>query len=1275
VRAHDQTSRRERSRAWLGLILVAATTAALARAPRTARGQDAAGTGPDAASAPAPGREPIDLAARRVRVWRQGGEQWVHLSGEVAVLQGVEGLRAGEAVVRVTELPTPGGTVYRLDVYAEGLKSPGPGEPQPPARVTLRTNVQVRLRPYQAGGLERLDAPPKSLPLLARAGLDPFSRPPAARGPVAAARLSASADTPAPVEVETLAEAGNPRHAETPPAGGPGGSPLPLPEPTGSPVADLPPAAEARGEPQAALPPDGGPAKLDPKVVATQFPGGGVDVTDGPSGPDGGGDVLPPAAEAAPMDSAPMDSAPTVPELPGPSGPSTELVPLPAPGSETVEAPPATTPPGTSRTPAAVAPTAPILPGTQRITRIFPRSGATPMDVQRLPLVNGVDTVVVRGGVNIVTSDPKFGDIDITADSAIIWRRVDAKGKGVKVGPNGEQIEDANQPMELYLEGDVVVRQDERKVAGNGDQKTYRARAAYYDLLSGRSLVLEAELAIFAPGLVAPVRIVSPRIEQYRPLQPGTNGRFVFGNEQIRADKTMTTGSRFPHPGYRFNSKSVDVYRVLDEQTDPNTGRAVGSPRDPKAPQDLTWRIDARQNVFYMGPVPVFYWPRFVADAEDFEPPLRNFTFRTNNYFGQQALADFNGFRLLGLRKPNNIDVWNVDVDYLSARTKNFPALGSEIGWFGNDLINDVTDPYHRAKGVAPSFTRDYFGYFDIWGLKDSGRDVLGSGPAIITNNRAAGDVGYQRGGGGPKGAVPAFTNPRGRFTLRHMQRFLPDDEEHLFEDLRLQVEVGATTDRYFLEEYYKRLFDTGMDQETLLYLVRQKENRAFTVWAEANLQNWQTETQWLPRLDYYRLGDSFLADRLTYFQHSGADYASTHTASEVNNPNIFAFLPYDPISNTSGTLNAGRAYTNHEVDLPLNFFDNVFRVVPYAQGQLVGWSNQINGQSVGRYWGAAGIRAETMAWKAYPWVQSETFNVHGLNHKINFEGDFRTAYSNVGLNRIGVQDDLDDNSYESTRRYLALTNYAGGVLPAQYDPRFLILRRAISPITGPTDIQATIETLNLGVHQRLQTKRGPEGRRRVIDWMTFDLDTVYFPNAARDNFNKPFGQNRYNYQWFLGDRTSIVSNGWFEFFNIGGQPIFKTNNSRHNDPFGLNVVTTGVSLSRPPRGNIFVGYTVINTGPINTSAVSTSMSYWLSPKWYGTYGTMYDFGNGILLSAVGSLTRIGSDYLTSVGLTVDPQRQSYMFAVQVSPRLSPSAKLGSGVGLNNFDSRYAPTE
>jgi hypothetical protein len=535
-----------------------------------------------------------------------------------------------------------------------------------------------------------------------------------------------------------------------------------------------------------------------------------------------------------------------------------------------------------------------------------------------------------------------------------------------------------------------------------------------------------------------------------------------------------------------------------------------------------------------------------------------------------------------------------------------------------------------------------------------------------VTAFPKAGKAGYQR------TSVPSFQDYRGRLNLRHMQSLLQPGHDP-YEDFRFNFEVGYLSDRQFEEQYFKRLFDIGLDHETLIYGIKQQENWALTGMVEANLMPFNTESQWLPKVDYYRFGDSLLGNRLNYFGHSGIDYATTNTANEVNNKNIFAYIPYDPISNTSNVFSSGRAYTAHELEMPINL--EFVRVTPYLQGQAVGWTNQLNGEAMGRYWGGAGMKADIMAWKQYPGVESELFNVHGLNHKVNFVADARATYSNVNLNRVGVQDDLDDNTYEFVRRYFALTGYAGGLLPVQYDPRFLLMRRTTSPITGSTDVQGSIETVQLGIHQRLQTKRGPEGKRRIIDYMVFDLDTTYFPYASRDNFDKPFGQNTYYFEWYIGDRTSIVSSGWFEFFKIAGTPLFKVNPEMHNDPFGLNVVTSGINFNRPPMGNLFLGYSVINTGPINTSALIANASYWLSPKWYTSFGTTYDFGNAILLGANAAVTRIGKDYLTSVGLSVDPQRRSYQFSFEIAPRLSPNLRLGSGVGLPRLDTRYAPVQ
>ncbi|MCA1685746.1 MAG: hypothetical protein LC745_07110, partial [Planctomycetia bacterium] len=152
------------SRAWFGIILVA--TASVAARP--VRGQDGPGAVPP--DAPARAREPIDLAARRVRFWQDGGDQWVLLSDQAAVLQGTEGVRAQEIIVRVKEVQTAGGLAYRLDAYAEGVV-PLPGRPaRVSGRSTFQTDQAPRLNAYEASGLVRADGPPSNSATLARSG-------------------------------------------------------------------------------------------------------------------------------------------------------------------------------------------------------------------------------------------------------------------------------------------------------------------------------------------------------------------------------------------------------------------------------------------------------------------------------------------------------------------------------------------------------------------------------------------------------------------------------------------------------------------------------------------------------------------------------------------------------------------------------------------------------------------------------------------------------------------------------------------------------------------------------------------------------------------------------------------------------------------------------------------------------------------------------------------------------------------------------------------------
>ena len=1160
------------------------------------------GAGEDDAPALLPA-EVVRLSADKVRTWTDAdGSRWLILQGNAAALQGTEGIRADVMGVHVTTTTRNGMDGFEVEIHAEGNAR----TTEPFARIlatrhtSLCTARDPKLSAFGDGKIVRLDASPSRVGILDR---------------------------------------GFPNRAKTV---------LVTKQDLKPPAAELPPEHEVTlGAPVPVV--DSAPPKRDPGVTRTSAQVAKID-PEVRRAQDDGGEFGPP----------PILNPPDEPDV----------APMPAPdavrggeGPGDLEALPDAPPPAG----AGAAVPAGLLPNTRRT---FTVSGGPNFQFDQFEFKPGEVTFVLRGGVNVVTDMPKSGPVgsagyktvDLSADQMVIFTQKNKKNPNAPMNPITGIQQDADEPLQIYMEGNVRIRQDNREVAGKGDEKIFEAEQAYYDLRTERMLALKGRIYTATPGLLAPLRTDGDVISQYREVKGyDRRGKPELG-QFIRVDKSSSTGSRFPIPGYRFDSQSLEIEDITVPLVDQTTGGKAGNGSTPQT-QDKLMQFRAFNNFYYLGPIPVFYSPYTSFDS-NFDPVLRNIRFQTGNVFGQTVQLDLSTFRLLNIRKPTYIDNWNLDVDYLSYRGL---GVGTELSWFGRDLFGEIADPYNKKK-LGRDVDQQYFGYLDAWGLKDQGRDVLGPGPAVITNGPpGAGKAGFQR------TSVPAFQDYRGRVTFRQMQKLLGDDAPDDV-DLRYQLEASYLSDRNFLEEYYKRLFDTGLDQETLLYGIYQKQNRALTLLGEVNLQNWYTDTQWLPKLEYTRLGDSILDDWVNVSMRAGADYANTHTASEVANKNTFAFIPYDPVSNTSGVLQTGRMYSALQADVPLNV--GPLKLVPYVQGQLVGWDNQLGGVPLGRAWGAFGAKANIMAWRTFdgPDLENELLNIHGLAHKVNFMVDYRSAYSNVHLNRIGVQDDLDDNTSEWTRRYFALTNYVGGLLPPQYDPRLLTLRRLTSPITGSTDIQDTIQTVHFGLHQRLQTKRGAEGKRRIIDYMTLDLDSTYFPNANRDNFGKPFGQNTYNYEWFLGDRTSFVSYGWFEFWKVQGQTIVAGNPHGTNDPFGLNVITSGFSISRPPRGNVFVGYSIINTGPISTSALNFSYTHWLSPKWYMYVATSYDFGNAILLGTTFSVTKITKDYLTSVGLTVDPQRLNYTFAFEISPRFSPSVRFGSTAG-QRFDSRFAPSQ
>ena len=79
--------------------------------------------------------------------------------------------------------------------------------------------------------------------------------------------------------------------------------------------------------------------------------------------------------------------------------------------------------------------------------------------------------------------------------------------------------------------------------------------------------------------------------------------------------------------------------------------------------------------------------------------------------------------------------------------------------------------------------------------------------------------------------------------------------------------------------------------------LKRLNNNRALSLEANGQVNDFFTETEWLPRLDHYWLGESLLGDRLTWFEHSQVGYADYNVATTPTNPTLacqFVVLPWE---------------------------------------------------------------------------------------------------------------------------------------------------------------------------------------------------------------------------------------------------------------------------------------------------------------------------------------------------------------------------------------------
>lgn len=899
--------------------------------------------------------------------------------------------------------------------------------------------------------------------------------------------------------------------------------------------------------------------------------------------------------EAGPFRSPVQLAQHTQPIWPGPPA-SGSLTPLPPTQSSRFRQPAGTAPPaGATPLPPAGA------------TRLPPAGGTRlpPADSQQLQL--GGRSIILRGrGSGSVKyrsrTDPNTNETivtipspvnivldDVVADNvqglgAVALGKIDIEADSVVIWTRNIQ------DLDLFGGGGGSVPPDfpiEFYLEGNivfrqGETLIY-AQRMYYNVTQRTGVVLEAEMLTPAPEYEGLVRLKAEVLQQ-------------IDLQNYQAFNAAVTTSRLGVPRYWIQSRNLQLQHRKTPLVDPFSQQPVISPATGEPQVENEYLATSYNNFIYVGGNPVFYWPVLATDLTQPTYYVEGVRLKNDNIFGFQVMTDLNLYQLLGIRRPPPGSKWTLSADYLSQRG---PAGGTNLQYEGLNLFGVPG----RYRGLA-----------DAWGVYDQGVDSLGA----------------------DRLAVPPPNRERGRVFWQHRQQ-LPLGYQ-------LTAELGLISDRNFLEQFLESEWDQQKDQITGIELKTIDEDASLALSADVRLNDFFTQTEWLPRLDHFVIGRSLLFDRLTWHAHSHVGYAKLRNADlpPAGTEPAQASPPWE--LSTGGMRFSEReglrAASRQEVDLPFQL--GPAKIVPYGIGEVAYWKEDRTPDDVTRLYGQVGVRSSLPIWRADRSVRSPLFNLNGLAHKITLESEVLYADANRDFGRFPLYDPIQDDAQEHfTRRFIPTT--FGGTLPARFDPRTFLLRSGIqSWVSSPTtELAEDLMLARAGVRQRWQTKRGVPGQERIVDWLTLDVEGVYFPRPDRDNFGEQAGLLDYDFRWHLGDRFTILSDGFVDIF---GQ--------------GLRTFTLGGLLSRPERGSLYVGFRTIE-GPITSNVVTAALNYRLSEKWIAEAATSFDFGPTGNIGQRLSVVRIGEAAFVRVGVNIDEGRDNIGVIFSIEPRLLPRGQLG----------------
>ena len=540
---------------------------------------------------------------------------------------------------------------------------------------------------------------------------------------------------------------------------------------------------------------------------------------------------------------------------------------------------------------------------------------------------------------------------------------------------------------------------------------------------------------------------------------------------------------------------------------------------------------------------PVLYWPYLQGHLDTSETAIKSLRLGFSDDFGLEFQSEWHLFNLLGLKTPRGVSA-ALSLDEFSRRG---PAAG-------------VDAKYDRDK---------YFGLIRSYFLTDQGEDSLGR-----------------------ERQPDSEPDTRGRLLIRHRQ--------YLENDWQLSLEVSYLSDKNFLEEFFESEFDNDKEQETLLHLKKQTDNRALTATLQYRILDFTTQTERLPDLAYFLLGEP-LGERFTWFSEDRLGIVRYRPKDQS-----FFELLRDGRLQGSGAV--ARVDSRQEIEGPFDW--GPLRVVPFASIRSSAWDDSAAGGGLERVFGTYGVRGTAYLSRVYPDTRSTMFDLDGVRHIIKPEFVAWGANASVDAHELFPFDQTVE---------------------------------AIHEIDGAA----------FSVRQRWQTKRGEGQNRRTVDFVTLDLGAGFF-NDADGRFvtngytspTRPEESLARNYAsgsliWRMNDRTALLSEVNYDV-NDGA----------------VGVWNVSVAVERPPRLSYLLGYRFINES--NSNLLGFDMNYRLTEKHSLALRESFDLARGRTADFTVALIRKFPRWFGALSFALDQAEDDFGVSFSMWPEGLPQAALGS---------------